>query len=58
MAVGKVITLAFGLLLVLYLTGVFGPGPLVPGLGPLFRMNPISETKTWAHVQLLTRPPF
>jgi len=36
MAARKLITLACGLLLVLYLTGVFGPGPLVPGLGPLF----------------------
>jgi|SRR5579862_3976538 len=36
MAAGKLITLAFGLLLVLYLAGAFGPGPLVPGLGPLF----------------------
>lgn len=36
MATAKFIALAFGLLLVLYLAGIFGPGPLVPGLGPFF----------------------
>ena len=36
MAAGKLIVFAFGLLLVVYLGGFFGPGPLVPGLGPAF----------------------
>jgi uncharacterized membrane protein len=36
MAVGKRIALALGLFLALDLAGLFGPGPLVPGLGPFF----------------------
>jgi uncharacterized membrane protein len=36
MAAGKLIVLAFGVLLLLYLVGFFGPGPLIPGLGPVF----------------------
>jgi uncharacterized membrane protein len=36
MAASKLIALVFGLLLVFYLAGIFGPGPVVPGLGPLF----------------------
>jgi uncharacterized membrane protein len=36
MAAVKFVVLVFGLLLVLYLAGLFGPGPLIPGLSPLF----------------------
>ncbi len=36
MAAGKLIVVAFGLLLVLSIGGFFGPSPLVPGLGPVF----------------------
>jgi uncharacterized membrane protein len=36
MAAAKLIALGIGVLLLLYVAGIFGPGPLVPGLGPLF----------------------
>jgi uncharacterized membrane protein len=36
MAAAKLIALGFGVLLLLYVAGIFGPGPLVPGLGPVF----------------------
>ncbi len=36
MASIKLIALSFGVLLILYATRIFGPGPLVPGLGPVF----------------------
>jgi uncharacterized membrane protein len=36
MAAGKLIALAFAVLLFLYVGGFFGPGPLIPGLGPAF----------------------
>jgi uncharacterized membrane protein len=36
MAAAKLIALGFGVLLLLYMAGPFGPGPLVPGLGPIF----------------------
>jgi len=35
MAAAKLIALGIGVLLLLYLAGICGPGPLVPGLGPL-----------------------
>jgi uncharacterized membrane protein len=35
MAAGKLIVVAFGLLLVLSIGGFFGPGPLIFGLGPV-----------------------
>jgi uncharacterized membrane protein len=36
MVAGKLIALAFGVLLLFYVGGFFGPGPLIPGLGPVF----------------------
>jgi uncharacterized membrane protein len=36
MAAAKLIALGIGFLLLLYVAGIFGAGPLVPGLGPLF----------------------
>jgi uncharacterized membrane protein len=36
MAAAKLIALGFGVLLLLYVAGIFGPGPLVPVLGPVF----------------------
>jgi uncharacterized membrane protein len=36
MTAGELIAVALGLLLVLCLGGLFGPGPLVLGLGPAF----------------------
>jgi uncharacterized membrane protein len=36
MPIPKLIALGFGVLLILYVAGIFGPGPLVPGLGPAF----------------------
>jgi hypothetical protein len=36
MAASKLIALVFGLLLVFYLAGIFGPGHLVPVLAPVF----------------------
>jgi uncharacterized membrane protein len=36
MPLGKCVALTFGFFLTLDLAGLFGPGPLVPGLGPFF----------------------
>ena len=36
MTAGRLIAVAFGLLLILSVGGLFGPGPLVLGLGPPF----------------------
>jgi uncharacterized membrane protein len=54
MATGKLIALAFGLFAVLDLTGLFGPGPLVPGLGPL--IDPIATIAILALLPLVAAP--
>ncbi len=48
MVVAKLIALGFGVLFILYVAGIFGPGPLVPGLGPAF-----DQTVTLAVVVVL-----
>jgi uncharacterized membrane protein len=48
MAAVKLIALAFAVLLLLYVAGIFGPGSLVPGLGPVF-----DQTLTLAVVVVL-----
>jgi uncharacterized membrane protein len=48
MAVAKLIALGFGVLLILYVAGIFGPGPLVPGLGTAY-----AQTVTLAVVVVL-----
>jgi uncharacterized membrane protein len=36
MAHAKLIALGFGAVLLLYAAGIFGPGPIVSGFGPIF----------------------